>query len=425
MVDLLLLNTVGFCGALLLLCWITSRAGSGNTFAHLFSLAWGPCILAAQFFTTATYPISLRTLAILFSAWWVLLVGALSSLERQPSIAPRDVTINKRRAIALILCLVSLQTALVIYEMPAGVAKQPSHEVVLALRTTSQSPGWSKCPWWLEVFRGAYFVYLPLAVLLRKHDWLSRRMFYTLVITACLLALTHMTRAPLLANMIALWASWALLYRPRALRAWGLLLGGTVAFGTVFVTIQAVLMSHQDHTAEGVQLVEGYYGGSMRAFESIVDGTFPREDGYYTADMVYYTLHKLNMVDTYPSVVRPYGNNRTNIYTFLDAYMLDAGLFGVLLGAAATGVVGGWLFTKASRRHDAVTLAAYAMFLYCIAMAPANNEFIRINPLLTTILAVIVNRFVFQGRASHTSAARCTARPLSPHRRSGPLIARA
>jgi len=423
MAEIVILNSLGDCGAVLLLCLITYRAGSGKTLAHLFSVVWGPCILAAQFFTTSTHTLSSTTLIVLFAAWWALLAGTLITIRRPSAIAQREVAINKRRALALVLLLVSLQATLVVYELPMTVAEHSPNQLVLALRSTDASSDRNKSPWWLEPFRNAFFVYIPLALALRKRDWLSRRMFCILVVAACLLALTRMTRAPLMATMVTLWTTWALLYRPRAVRAWDVLAGGVAVFSAVFLTIQTALLRLATHTVEGVQLIEGYYGGSMRAFESIVAGTFPKEAGYYSADMFYYVLNKLNMIDSYPSLVRPYGGNGTNIYTFLDAYTLDGGLFGALLGAALTGVAGGWLFTRASRRHSPVMVASYAVFAYCVAMAVANNEFIRIGPVLTIGLAVAVNRFVVRRRASRPVG--ITARGLSPHRRPGALISRA
>ncbi len=424
MAELVLLNTIGYCGAALLLGLVTYRAATGNTFAHLFSLVWGSCLLAAQFFTTSTQTLSSKTLIVLFAAWWALLAGGLLTIRRQPASAPPETPINKRRALALVLILIGLHAALSLYELPAIIAGQSAAKVVIGLRTTLASRNLDKCPWWLEIFRNAYFVYLPLALLLRKRGWLSRRAFYILVVASCLLALTRMTRAPLLANILTLWASWALFYRPRALRAWGILAVGLLSFSAGFVAIQLALTSHNTHTAEGVQLVEGYYGGSMRAFESIVDGTFPREAGYYSADMFNYALYKLKLIDSYPSLIRPYGNYATNIYTFLDAYALDGGLFGALFGATLTGVAGGWLFTRASRHQSPLIAAAYSLFAYCIAMAVANNEFIRINPLLTTVLAGVVGRIVVRGRASRPVADVIpTARDLG-RRQPGALIAR-
>lgn len=422
--ELVLLNTIGDCGAILLLYLIVYRAGSGNTIAHLFSVVWGPCILAAQLFTTAAHTLSLKTLLVLFAAWWALLAGTLLTIKRPSAVATREVTINRRRALALVLLLVSLQATVVIYELPTIAPEQSANKLVLALRTTDIPGDRSKSPWWLEIFRNGFFVYLPLALLLRKRDWLSRRMLCILVVTTCLLALARMTRAPLMATVITLWAAWVLIYRPRALRAWGVLACGAVAFGAVFLTIQTALLSRQTHTAEGAQLIEGYYGGSMRAFQSIVDGTFPKEPGWYSADMFNYALNKLNMIDTYPSLVRPYGGNGTNIYTFLDAYMLDGGLLGVVLGAGLTGVAGGWLFTRAFRRHSPMMVASYALFAYCIAMAVANNEFIRISPMLTIGLAAGVNRFVVRGSGSRLVAITPAARAVKPQRRQEALVSR-
>ena len=415
MTEVMMLNIVGYCGAVLLLCLITYQAGSGNTFTHWFSLVWGPCILAAQFFTTSTTMLSSETIIILFGAWWALLAGALLTIRRQPEIAPTEVPINNRRAIAAVLLLFSLQATLVVYELPTIDAQQPANKYVLVLRNLGELSGRSKCPWWLEVFRNAYFVYLPLGVMLRKRGLLSRHMFYILVAAACLLALTRMTRAPLLGCMVTLGSSWTLLNRPRALRAWGMLAGWLAAFCLVFVTIQAALQSNQPRIVETVQLVEGYYGGSMQAYESIIDGSFPRTPGYYGADMFYYILQKVKLIDSnsYPSSARPYGDNMTNIYTFLDVYTLDGGIFGAILGAALVGAAGGWLFNQASRCHSPMMLAWNAFFVYGIAMAAANNEFIRINFPMTFVLASIVSHFVVQQRVSRPTRFLSTARDLS------------
>jgi hypothetical protein len=194
-----------------------------------------------------------------------------------------------------------------------------------------------------------------------------------------------------------------------------MLAGWLAAFCLVFVTIQAALQSNQPRIVETVQLVEGYYGGSMQAYESIIDGSFPRTPGYYSADMFYYILQKVKLIDSnsYPSSARPYGDNMTNIYTFLDVYTLDGGIFGAILGAALVGAAGGWLFNQASRCHSPMMLAWNAFFVYGIAMAAANNEFIRINFPMTFVLASIVSHFVVQQRVSRPTRFLSTARDLS------------
>jgi oligosaccharide repeat unit polymerase len=419
MVETVILNIVGFAGAILLLCLITHRAGSGSTFAHLFSVVWGPCILAAQLLTTTGHTLSWKTLLVLFGAWWALLVGGVLTIRRQPAIAPREIMINRRRALATVLLLLSMHATIVVYEMPPLGAQKSAILYVLALRNPDESSGRTKCPWWLEIFRNDYFIYLPLAVVLRKRGLLSRRTFYILVVSACLLCLTRMTRAPLLACMVTLWSSWTLLDRSSARRAWGMLAGWLGAFCVVFVSIQAVLHTMEGSNAEGVGLVEAYYGASMQAYDTIVDRSFPREPGYYSADMIYYTLQKLQIIDidSYPSLIKPYVYN-TNIYTFLDVFTLDAGIFGAILGAALVGAAGGWLFTRASRRPSPMMLAWNALFAYCVAIAVANNEFIRINFVMTMVLASVVSHFVVQGRVGHLAGS--LARDLSSHRRALP-----
>jgi oligosaccharide repeat unit polymerase len=363
--------------------------------------------------------LSWKTLAVLFAAWWALLAGGILTVRRQPAIAPRDVTINSRRAIAAVLLLFSLQATLVVYEMPAISMKQSAAIDVVALRYAGQLGDRAKCPWWLEIFRGAYVVYLPLAVLLRKRNLLSRPLYYILVVAACLLALTHMTRAPLLACIATLWSSWTLLNRPRALRAWGMLAGWLAVFCVVFVSIQTVLQAASGIKAEGAEVVESYYGASMQAYDSIIDGSFTRETGYYSADMFYYVLQKVNLIDSdsYPSLIKPYTYG-TNIYTFLDVFTLDGGIFGAILGAALVGAAGGWLFKKSSMCPSPMMLAWNALFFYYVAIAVANNEFIRINTIMTMVLASIVSHFVVQRPGRRATGVLFPARNLSSGRRS-------
>jgi oligosaccharide repeat unit polymerase len=421
MVETVILNIVGFAGAVLLLCFITRRAGSGSTFAHLFSVVWGPCILAAQLLTTTGNTLSSKTLLVLFGAWWALLVGGLLTIRRQPAIAPREIMINSRRAIAAVLLLFSMHATIVVYEMPPLGAQKSAILYVLALRNPDESSGRTKCPWWLEMFRNDYFIYLPLAVILRKRGLLSRRIFYILVVSACLLTLTRMTRAPLLSCIVTLWSSWTLLNRSPARRAWGMLAGWLAAFCVVFVSIQATLYTIQGSDAKGVGLVEAYYGASMQAYDTIVDRSFPKEPGYYSADMIYYTLQKLQIIDSdsYPSLIKPYVYN-TNIYTFLDVFTLDGGIFGAILGAALVGAAGGWLFTKASRRPSLMILAWNAQFAYCVAIAIANNEFIRINFVMTMVLASIFSHFVVQRRVGRLTTSLSLDRVMNSGRRSLP-----
>jgi hypothetical protein len=159
----------------------------------------------------------------------------------------------------------------------------------------------------------------------------------------------------------------------------------------------------------------------MQAYDTIIDGSFPREPGYYSADMFYYTLQKLKIIDSesYPSLVKPYVYN-TNIYTFLDVFTLDGGILGAILGATLVGAAGGWLFNKAAKRPSPMILAWNALFAYCVAIAVANNEFIRINFVMTLVLASIVSHFVVQRRVGRASAFLFPARDLSSGRPSLP-----
>jgi oligosaccharide repeat unit polymerase len=374
----------------------TVRARCGSTFVHLFGIIWGSSILAAQCFTTATAILSPETLAILFGAWWCLLLGGLFVFKRRPTRFPRLPVLNSRRAVITVFALIALQAAVVIWELPDLGNALAVKQLAVVLRVAGIGLA-TKCPWWLEIFRGAYFVYIPILILLRRRRIVSRWTVATVLAVSATLSLSHMTRSPLLGASMALWASWLLIYRKTALRAW-IAIGG-VATVLILVFFLSESLIHPDNKSgfvENVQLFEPYFGGSMHGFETIMDGSFPRSPGLYSADMFYYTLNKLGLIDldSFPSIVRPYGDNNSNVYTFLDAFTLDAGAFGALIGSMVIGLLGAILFNKASRNPSIVLVTAYSSFCYYISMSILNNEFTRINVVVTLALAAIVSQFV-------------------------------
>jgi oligosaccharide repeat unit polymerase len=278
----------------------------------------------------------------------------------------------------------------------------------------------TKCPWWLEVFRSAFFVYIPLLILLRRRRIVNRWTVIAVLAVSATLSFSHMTRSPLLGASMALWTSWLLFYRQSAFRAW-IAIGGVASVIILFFFVSESLI-HPDNKSgfvENVQLFEPYFGGSMHEFETIMDGSFPRSPGLYSADMVYYTLNKLELIDpdSFPSIIRPYSDNNSNVYTFLDAFTLDAGPIGALIGSMAIGLLGGILFNKASMNPSIVLVTAYSSFCYYISMSILNNEFIRINVVVTLALAAIVSQFVCKRSPSRSREDALINRLASSRRR--------
>lgn len=316
-------------------------------------------------------------------------------LKRQPKGSPPLDSVNPRRGTIAVFTLLALQASVVIWELPDLRGVLSVNEAAFVLRVAGVELA-LRCPWWLGTFRDAYFVYIPLVILLRKHRVVSRWTVIVVIIVSATLSLGRMTRAPLLGTSLTLWASWVLLYRKPAVRSWIAIGAAGVAMAAVFLASETAIESGEGHALQTVQVLEPYFGGSMHAFESIVDGTFPRSPGMYSADMVYYLLNKVNLVspDSYPSLVRPYGDNRTNVYTYLDAFTLDGGVIGALVGSFLIGLSGGVIFNMASRNNSLIWITAHCSFCYYIGMSILNNEFIRISVVVTLVLAAVTSLFV-------------------------------
>jgi oligosaccharide repeat unit polymerase len=397
----------------------TVRARCGSTFVHVFGIIWASSILAAQCFTTATAVLSPETLAILFGAWWCLLLGGLFVFKRRPKRSLRLPLVNSRRAVIAVFALIALQATVVIWELPDLGSVLAVKQLAVVLRVAGIELA-TKCPWWLEIFRNAYFVYIPLLILLRRRRIVSRWTVMTILTVSATLSFSRMTRSPLLGTSMALWASWFLLYRKSALRAW-IAIGG-VASVIILVFFISEPLLHPDNKSgfvENVQLFEPYFGGSMHGFQTIIDGSFPRSPGFYSADMVYYALNKLNLIDpdSFPSIVRPYGDSNTNVYTFLDAFTLDAGPIGALIGSMVIGLLGGILFNKATRNPSIVLVTAYSSFCYYISMSILNNEFTRINIVVTLALAAVASQCISKSSPSRSRKAASVNRPIFARRR--------
>jgi oligosaccharide repeat unit polymerase len=140
----------------------------------------------------------------------------------------------------------------------------------------------------------------------------------------------------------------------------------------------------------------GYVGGPVKAFELLLRGGYPGEaQGLYTFDWLNSLLYRLGFSSSYSGVVREYVFTPvvTNVYTFLDCYVLDFGLFGALAGPIGLGLILG-ATERFARRMPYATLLVSCASVGWIADAPLNNEFIRFNVLLTVVFGILADMLI-------------------------------
>jgi hypothetical protein len=405
--ESLLILVVGFTGVAVLLLFQGCLLGSVPIHSLLYSSVWSLCICFSQSALGGELRTQPATTLVLFGAWWAFLAGAtvpvITGAARAPGCA---YCIRRRQALAVLYTLLALQWAGVLYEIlhldasarPLGVSAMAGE--VAAIRT-GQATNEIPLPPFLGTFRWSFAIYIPLALILRSRALISRRQLAAIYILAGVSALVHFTRAPVIMLSIVSFVAWVRLYRPSPRRVWiatGLI---GVALVATFVAAQVAINQQTLTSTPLFRSLSAYFGTSPLAYEDILKGNFPRAPGFYSFDWLEFLLDKTGMHVATPGQDRPqiWFPIVTNVYTYLDVFTLDGGVTGALLGAAMVGALCSCVYRLDSRRTSLWTLSTYAYLCYGCLMTPINNEFIRINTLITLALSWCATWFIGYRRA--------------------------
>jgi len=102
-------------------------------------------------------------------------------------------------------------------------------------------------------------------------------------------------------------------------------------------------------------------------------------------------LKKINLINSYPSLIREYSPYiESNVYTYLDAFILDFGIIGAIIGSALLGLLGRIIYFKMNTGKTLFTIIVYSMFSFYSAFIFMNNEFIRFSFILLIVKALII-----------------------------------
>jgi oligosaccharide repeat unit polymerase len=254
-------------------------------------------------------------------------------------------------------------------------------------------------PLFMGIFRYAYGLYIPLLSLMWRKKWISTAWFIVICVTSAITCLSTFTRAPLVHLIVVIFISLFVVFPERRskLLTWVTLLAFIAVGG--FLSMQTLLSGSESVTDEAFSdSVVGYVGGPMKAYDMLLEGEYPVQRGFYSMDMVNFPLHRLGLIGSYPSLVRdevsvPFG---VNVYTFLDAFTLDFGVLGAILGAFGIGVLVAVSYSSAIRQSY-VGLTAYGLGSSYLVMAGLNNEFIRFDFAFYILLAWLIQRVICPG----------------------------
>ena len=392
----IVINLAGLFGVLTLSRAIYKRTKTLVTFASAFSLVWGISLLVNMTYADGLLRVSTSTLVVLYGAWWALLAGALVILYLPLGPLNARAEIARRRALYALGFLLAANACALYFDLGVGVAirstslSELTSDLAIA-RIEGELLGTSP-PLLLGMFRYAYVLYIPLLSIMWRNKWIKTPWFVAICAASGIACLTHFTRAPLVGLLVVLFVSLVVAFperRSKFLR-WGAVLTG--AFVVLFISMQMLLAGQERQTEEAFNdSLAAYCGGPMKAYDLLVKGEYPAQRGLYSMDMINYVFHRMGLIRTYPSLVReevevPF---RTNVYTFLDAFTLDFGTLGGVLGAFGIGGLVA-VFYRAAGPKKYFGTTAYCLTTYYLVMAGMNNEFIRFDFPMFVMLAWLI-----------------------------------
>ncbi len=402
--DAALVLTVGIIVAGLLLTLIIRRTEDFLNAASLFSLVWFLNLLACEVLPYKELRLELTTLLVVVGAWWLFLIGFLvSCLFRWPVMSGAG-AVSAVRGRLLLVALIGLQIAAVVLEVRQTILLGGAKDLLgrltaLAEMRTSGTTGNVEIPAVWNIWRWDFALYLPLAFLLRKGGALRRRWLALTCAIALVSAVLRFTRAPLL-NVITICIVGAWILRRPEERPWRearrrlvAVSLAFVAFALVFGVMQAALSkAGVGPTVGAAEALKEYAGGPLRAYQDLLqDRVWLKSDRIYSLDFLDFLAFKLGVRSNYEGSVRPWIDFgvTTNIYTFLDAFTIDAGVWGALMGSLTLGFGVGWLFSLARRRGGYWSFVMYSYSAYNCLMIGANNQFIQFGFFFTGAIALL------------------------------------
>ncbi len=416
--DYTTVNFLGLSMVVLLLFWLWQKTRDVFSFPNVFSASFSLPVLGGQLwyrFTENPYQPTPDTVLLFYGAWIALLLGAATVIRRSPrtvKITPVDGRIGKLVLMSLMLMHAAYTVAVIRSTGLAGIISANQYGLVdsfaanrLDNAATNQTA--SRVGWFFEAWHIAYIYYVPLAIYLYRQRQISRRILPFICVFAGILSLVMFSRVQFVMLIVFGGVAWLTLFRPpwrKVLFNAGTLLCAAVA---MFMGMQSVLIrvgSNSDVSLSD-QLAT-YAFSSAPAFQEMVNGNYYQPNPHnvlFMGEGIYYVLGKLSLLNAeeYPIGFREwvYVPDATNVYTFLDYFVLDFGRIGVILGPFLTGMLMAWTYNRLGARISYPRLLLYGFCVYSCFIANLANFLLG---LITPIFLGIV--FILHSLVGHPEA---------------------
>lgn len=270
-----------------------------------------------------------------------------------------------------------------------------SIEAWVVMRKTEEFKEIDESNIYKQIFQRIYLIYIPLCIFLMKNKKMSKFIFIPLVLTAILFSILRFTRAPFMALLIMMLVSYVFIYRVKVpVKYFSITV---IVIFIVFGFSQFFLLKDNANASNLVEDLKTYLFGGPLVFQDILDGSYLDNEDYdiklYSFDFLNYILEKIGIIDSYPSYVREWSSTRTtNTYTYLDAFTLDFGVVGAVVGSFFTGLLSDFSYKLIKKNnYNLFNIIFYGNICFFNIFVFANNEFVRFSLLLLVVILLILN----------------------------------
>lgn len=391
---------MGFCVAAFVVALINRVVRDPWNYVNVFSIFYAVAIAGGQIsfaiILEGKYLPSEETLAILFLAWWAFLGGSLLKLNGVTPIGKitKITKIKKSNSwrVLFFLIFANLIYNLAILHVSGAydVFVHGGVGLVDALASTrianSGDPSKGHVGWYFELWHTAYLYYVPLSLYMRRMGYVSKKFVVIVVLLGVFSSLILFSRIQLLMLLVVTFVSWTILFRPSPrvvlMRVAAVFLAAFLLFFAmqIFISNNEVLQS----TSTLSERVITYAFGPILAYQELLRGGYDEANprgALYSLQAMYYFAGKLGLLDAseYPVGYREYVFDPfpTNVYTFLDAFTLDFGPVGAVVGAFLLGVFVATVYRRLCSAVGFSTLLMYALCVYGSSVAMLTNTFIQ------------------------------------------------
>lgn len=380
------------------LSFVLRKYLKGFNFYSIFVIVWLFTVLGSQILDSK-FIVDDLTLLVLYASSIAYLFGCFtySSIFKLDTVVISQYENNNSYSNSLLklviftLLMLNIFVSLDLYSNVAGFVDLSSN--LSALRSADAINVLQESRPLYQAFGRSYLLFIPASVYLYSRDKISKYLLMFLLFSALVLSAMTFTRAPILQTAVTIIMCFYRTFDKKLARILPALLGLAVFVGFTFVFMQDVIQKRDVYATSTVsESVYLYLFSGAKAYENIIQKNYSKTDGFYSLDSLNYVLKKIRIIEEYPDLVREYTNSstNTNVYTFLDAYTIDFGIYGSLFCCFFLGIFCTYVFHFSQKNANLLSLITYSYICYALSITFLNNEFIRVSTLIIIFQGIIL-----------------------------------